>query len=134
MMLRKNPNYPDPEPPDYPHMNSADSEREAGLIDRILKVTQSPQSIAFYRKAIAALGEGIVDEEYGELRYRTLLGGVHAASGYFTALLRTRLEALNGVPGSLKASRRGTGPQRTMKRQSLSIHRLQQDDRSYHNS
>ena len=102
-MLRKSPNYPDPEPPDYPHMDPADSEREAALIDRILKVTESPQSIAFYRKAIAALGEGIVDEEYGELRYRTLLGEVNQPSRYFTALLRKRLAALNGVPAPLTA-------------------------------
>src|SRR5437879_2163001 len=129
MMLRKSPNYPDPEPPDYPHMNPADSEREAALIDRILKLTQSPQSVAFYRKAIAALGEGIVDEEYGELR-----GQVNEPSRYFTALLRKRLATLNGVPAPLKASRPGSGPQRTMNRQSLSLHGLQHDDRSYQNS
>ncbi len=115
-------------------MNPGDSEWEAALIDRILKVTQSPQSIPFYRKAIAALGEGIVDEEYGELRYRTLLGEVNEPSRYFTALLRKRLATLNGVPPPLKASRPGSGAQRTMNRESLSIHRLQHDDRSYHNS
>src|SRR2546427_13238962 len=98
MMLRKSPNYPDAELPDYPQMNPADSEREAALIDRILKVTQSPQSIAFYRKAIVALGEGIVDEEYGVLRYRTLLGEVNHLSRDSTAQLRKPFATLNPVP------------------------------------
>src|SRR5712692_7977392 len=104
MMLRQSPNYPDPERPDYPHMNPADAEREAALIDRILKVTQSPQSIPFYRQAIAALGEGVVDEEYGELRYRTRLGEVNNPAKYFTTLLKKRLASLH-LPPLLKEPR-----------------------------
>lgn len=51
-----------------PNTNPAASERETALIERILKVTLSPQSIPFYQRAIATLGQGIVDQEYGELR------------------------------------------------------------------
>ena len=69
------------------------SQWETALIERILKVTQSPQSLPFYRRAIATLGEGIVDQEYGELRHRTRLGEVNNPAKYFNALLKKRLEA-----------------------------------------
>src|SRR5438445_10782987 len=108
-------------------MNPADSEREAALIDRILKVTQSQQSIAFYRKEIAAVGDGIVDEEYGELRYRTRLGEVNNPSKYFTTLLKKRLASLHPPP-LLKGPRHSGDPRRT------NGHAPPYDDRSYHNS
>jgi hypothetical protein len=49
-------------------MGQAESPHTAALIERILGLTNSPQSVPFYRKAIRKLGEGIVEEEYGELR------------------------------------------------------------------
>jgi len=52
-------------------MNLLASQWETSLIERILKVTQSPQSLPFYRRAIATLAEGIVDQEYGEFRHGT---------------------------------------------------------------
>ena len=51
-------------------MGQVDSTNTAALIERILGLTNSPQSVPFYRKAIQKLGEGIVEQEYGELRYR----------------------------------------------------------------
>lgn len=109
-----------------PNMNPAAPTWEIALIERILQVTQSPQSVPFYRKAIATLGEGIVDQEYGELRYRTRLGKVNDPAKYFTTLLRRRFATFHGPPslddpGPIVNSRRANG------------HGLP-DDRSYHNS
>ena len=83
-----------------PNTDLLASQSETSLIERILKVTQSPQSLPFYRRAIATLGEGIVDQEYGELRYRTQLGEVNNPAKYFNALLKKRLEAVRN-PRSL---------------------------------
>ena len=52
-------------------MNLLASQWETSRIERILTVTQSRQSLPFYRSAIATLGEGIVDQEYGEFRHGT---------------------------------------------------------------
>ena len=71
-------------------MVQAESEHAAALIERILSLTNSPQSVPFYRKAIQILGEGIIEEEYGELRYRMRSGSVNDPAKYFTALLQTR--------------------------------------------
>ena len=83
------------------NMNLLASRWETSLIERILKVTQSPRSPPFYRRAIATLGEGIVDQEYGELRHRTRLGEVNNPAKYFNALLKKRLEAVRN-PRSLE--------------------------------
>ena len=72
-------------------MVHAESEHTAALIERILSLTNSPQSVPFYRKAIKKLGKGIFEEEYGELRYRMNSGQVNDPAKYFTALLQTRL-------------------------------------------
>lgn len=67
------------------------------LIGRILELTKSPQSEPFYRKAIQALGKGIVEEELRELRYRMHLGTVNHPARYFTSLLQNRLSAKAGT-------------------------------------
>ena len=85
------------------NMNLLASRWETSLIERILKVTQSPRSPPFYRRAIATLGEGIVDQEYGELRHRTRLGEVNNPAKYFNALVKKRLEAVRN-PRSLEES------------------------------
>lgn len=110
-----------------PNMNPVAPEWETALVQRILKVTRSRQSIPFYRRAIATLGEGIVDQEYGELRYRTRLGEVGNPAKYFTTLLRKRLASLR-PPRLLKESRHSGNPPRT------NGHAPPHDDRSYHNS
>jgi hypothetical protein len=79
-------------------MVQAESGHTAALIERILSLTNSPQSVPFYRKAIQILGEGIVEEEYGELRYRMRSGGVNDPAKYFTALLQTRLSTAKDGP------------------------------------
>jgi hypothetical protein len=84
-------------------MNLLAPQWETSLIERILKVTQSPQSLPFYRRAIATLGEGIVDQEYGEFRHGTRLGEVNNPAKYFNALLKKRLEAVRN-PRSLEES------------------------------
>jgi len=44
-------------------MGQAESPHTAALIERILGLTNSAQSVPFYRKAIKKLGEGVVEEE-----------------------------------------------------------------------
>ena len=77
-------------------MVQAESAHITALIERILGLTNSPQSVPFYRKAIKKLGEGVVEEEYGELRYRMHSGSVNDPAKYFTALLQTRLSTAKG--------------------------------------
>jgi hypothetical protein len=79
-------------------MGQVDSTNTAALIERILGLTNSPQSVPFYRKAIQKLGEGIVEQEYGELRYRMHSGAVNDPAKYFTSLLQTRLSTAKGGP------------------------------------
>jgi hypothetical protein len=95
-----------------PNTDLPASQWETSLIERILKATQSPQSLPFYRRAIAALGEGIVDQEYGELRYRTQLGEVNNPAKYFNALLKKRLEGVRN-PRSLEELGSSGSPPRT---------------------
>ena len=83
-------------------MVQPESAHTAALIQRILGLTNSPQSVPFYRKAIKKLGEGIVEEEYGELRYRMHSGTLKDPAKYFTALLQTRLSTAKGeLPSEL---------------------------------
>jgi len=77
-------------------MGQAESPHTAALIERILGLTNSAQSVPFYRKAIKKLGEGVVEEEYGELRYRMHSGTVSDPAKYFTVLLQTRLSTAKG--------------------------------------
>ncbi len=79
-------------------MGQAESVHAAVLIERILGLTNSPQSVPFYLKAIKKLGKGIVEEECGELRYRMHSGTVNDPAEYFTALLQTRLSTAKCGP------------------------------------
>jgi hypothetical protein len=79
-------------------MVQAKSGYTAALIERILGLTNSPQSVPFYRKAIQKLGEGIVEQEYGELRYRMHSSAVNDPAKYFTSLLQTRLSTAKVGP------------------------------------
>lgn len=63
------------------------------LIERILELTKSPQSIAYYRLAIQALGEELVESELGELRYQMNCGEVREPAKYFTTLLEKQLQS-----------------------------------------
>jgi hypothetical protein len=64
------------------------------LVERIVKTTRSAQSVPFYRRVIRQLGDGIVEEEFGELRYRMLTGEVRDPARYFTKLLVKRVCSL----------------------------------------
>jgi hypothetical protein len=102
-------------------------DQETALIERILKITQSPQSIPFYRRAFADLGAGIVDEELGELRYRTRLGDVDNTAKYFNALLKKRLEAVRNPLSLEELGPSGTPPRKDGRAPP-------QVNRTYHNS
>jgi hypothetical protein len=76
-------------------MNQTESAHTTSLIERILEVTNSPQSVPFYRKVIRQLGEGIVEEEFGELRYQMRVNEVKDTAKYFTSLLLKRFMSAN---------------------------------------
>jgi hypothetical protein len=69
---------------------AAEAARE-DLVDRIVNTTRSAQSVSFYRRVIRQLGDGIVEEELGELRYRMRTGEVRDPAKYFTRLLLDRV-------------------------------------------
>jgi len=62
------------------------------LIDEILRYTHSRHSISFYKQAIALLGEGIVAEELGELKYQIQMSEVKNPASYFTTMLKERMK------------------------------------------
>lgn len=74
---------------------------EEYLIERIIEITQSSHSKQFYRKAIRILGEEVVEEELGELKYQLHVGNVKDPAKYFTKLLQNQLikhEAKSTIP------------------------------------
>src|SRR5476649_2949797 len=84
-------------------MNLAETSQLDELIERILQLTKSPQSIPFYRRAIQTLGLGLVDSELGELRYRLHSGEVKDPAKYFTALLKKRFPTQQGGRGGKRS-------------------------------
>src|SRR6202142_4632654 len=72
-------------------MSKPEPDHITDLIERILELTSSPQSIPFYRNAIEAVGPGLVESELGELRYQMKLGEVEDPARYFTKLLKDRM-------------------------------------------
>jgi len=78
---------------------AAESLRE-DLVERIVKTTRSAQAVPFYRRVIRQLGEGIVEEELGELRYRMQIGEVRDPAKYLTRLLFNRVCKLGAGTGS----------------------------------
>jgi hypothetical protein len=63
------------------------------LISSIIEVTKDKKSLNFWKKAIAALGEGIVEEELGELKHQIRLGKVRQPAQYLTSLLKKRMQS-----------------------------------------
>ena len=61
------------------------------LVERIVKATRSRHSVPFYWRVIRQLGDSIVEEELGELRYRMRTGEVRDPAKYFTKLLLNRV-------------------------------------------
>src|SRR5688572_2876219 len=87
-------------------MTSLNPESVDRLVERIVELTRSPQSIPFYRNAIAKLGEGAIEMELGELRYQVKLGEVEEPGRYFTKLLKDRLpEASTNSPKPVQHQR-----------------------------
>ena len=74
-------------------MSPIDPEIIDDLINRIVGVTKSPQSIPYYRQAIERLGPGIVEAEFGELRYQLKLGEIEDPARYLTKLLKNQMES-----------------------------------------
>ena len=72
-------------------MSTPEPDHSTDLIERILELTNSAQSIPFYRKAIEMVGSGLVESELGELRYQMKLGEVEDPARYFTKLLKERM-------------------------------------------
>ena len=66
------------------------------LIDEILRVTKDPKSQPFLEKALRELGEPIVAEEFGELKYQINTRHIHNPAKYLTTLLKKQLDK-NGV-------------------------------------
>jgi hypothetical protein len=75
----------------------SDDESINDLIGRILEVTQSPESTGFYRKAITLLGADTVEMELAEVRYRARTNRLDSPARYLSALLKSRLDDLNGL-------------------------------------
>jgi hypothetical protein len=70
------------------------------LIDDILELTKDLKSRAFFEKALRDLGEPVVAEEFGELKYQMQVGSVQHPAKYLTSLLKKRLDKLS--PGKQK--------------------------------
>jgi len=76
------------------------------LIDEIIRYTHSKHSINFYKQAISLLGEGIVAQELGELKYQIQMGEVKNPAKYFTTLLKKQMKSRKiskSVPGKILA-------------------------------
>lgn len=58
------------------------------LIERIINYTKSPESRAFYQKAIRVMGIGQVEEALGEVRMRVNEGNVREPAKYLTKILK----------------------------------------------
>lgn len=66
---------------------------ESYLIEEILRVTGDTKSRAFWEKAIRLLGENVVAEEFGELKYQMQTKTIREPRKYLTTLLKSRLKA-----------------------------------------
>ena len=63
------------------------------IIEDIIRLTGDAKSRAFWEKAVRILGENIVAEEVGELKYQIQTKDVREPKKYLTALLKKRLKA-----------------------------------------
>jgi len=62
------------------------------LIDEIIGVTKDPKSKPFLEKALRELGEPVVAEEFGELKYQIQTRQIHNPAKYLTTLLKKQLD------------------------------------------
>ena len=74
------------------------------LIDEILGVTKDPKSLPFLEKALRELGEPVVAEEFGELKYQIQTRHIHNPAKYLTTLLKKQLDKNGGGKGKQKPS------------------------------
>ncbi len=84
---------------------------ESYLIEEIIRLTGDAKSQPFWERAVRLLGEAIVAEEFGELKYQMQTRNVREPRKYLTALLKKKLKAqetkkgkqpLPAVPEKLK--------------------------------
>lgn len=73
-------------------MEGMDENRTTDLIERILEVTKSEQSVPFYLKAIKVLGAGLVESEFSNLRHYIRTSNVRSPGSYFTTLLKKQMD------------------------------------------
>lgn len=66
-------------------------EEESYLLNEIIALTKDRKSKKFWLKAIAALGEGRVEIELGELKHQLRIGAVVNPAKYLTALLQKQM-------------------------------------------
>lgn len=66
------------------------------LIDEILELTKDHKSRPFFEKALRELGEPVMAEEFGELKYQIQTGKVHNPAKYLTTLLKKRMNKTGG--------------------------------------
>ena len=72
------------------------------LIEQIIEITEDKESVPFWTKAIKELGDGIVSEELGELKYQMQTQEVRNPAKYLTALLKTQMERQKTKPETQK--------------------------------
>jgi len=73
------------------------------LIDEIIGVTKDPKSKPFLEKALRELGEPVVAEEFGELKYQMKTRQIHNPAKYLTTLLKKQLDKVGGDKEKQKA-------------------------------
>jgi len=66
------------------------------LIDEILELTKDHKSRSFFEKALRELGEPVMAEEFGELKYQIRTGQVQNPAKYLTTLLKKRMVQIGG--------------------------------------
>ncbi|HCE97078.1 MAG TPA: hypothetical protein DER10_01125 [Elusimicrobia bacterium] len=66
------------------------------VIDEILELTKDHKSRPFFEKALRELGEPVMAEEFGELKYQIQTRQVHNPAKYLTTLLKKRMVESGG--------------------------------------
>ena len=66
------------------------------LIDEIIGITKDPKSKPFLEKALRELGEPVVAEEFGELKYQIQTRQIRSPAKYLTTLLKKQLNKIGG--------------------------------------
>lgn len=79
-----------PNRPDQPR--EADSGND--LLVRLVKFVGGAQNLAFFQKAVKALGNGRVEEAFSDVKDRIRAGKVKDAESYLTTVLKREMEAV----------------------------------------